>query len=106
MSILCIKEYRHVATDKNGNSLEVGVEDGSVTDQTIDFSGGVASSAAFKAGTKFVRLQTDAVCNIKFGDSPTAVVKSNAVGGGRMATDQTEYFGVVGGQKVSVIGDS
>ena len=56
-------------------------------------------SAAFAAGTRFVRLHTDAVCSFLIGTNPTAI----AQGSMRMAANQTEYFGVDAGDKVAVI---
>ena len=58
-----------------------------------------AQSAAFNSATRFVRLANDVVCSIAIGTNPTAIAQGSA----RMAANQTEYFGVNGGDKVAVI---
>jgi hypothetical protein len=71
------------------------------TDQSpVDYSGGVASSAAFASTTQFVRVICDTQCSIKFGTSPTAA-NTNKV----LPALTPEYFGVPPGlsYKISVI---
>lgn len=81
-----------------GGVLEVAQEP--CKDQTpVDFSGGVASSAAFDAKTRFVRIICDAQCSVKFGASPQTATNANAP----LAAMVPEYLGVVPGQVVSVI---
>lgn len=69
-----------------------------ITTQVLTISGSNAKSAALNANTRFVRVHTDAICHITAGDDPTATT-----GDARLAADQTEYFGVVPGQKLAVI---
>ena len=70
-----------------------------VTDQTpVVIGAGSLQSAAFNSKTNLVRIHTDAICSIAFGEDPTATADSK-----RMAAGQTEYFTVGGGQKVAVI---
>jgi hypothetical protein len=64
----------------------------------VDFSGGSASSAAFAATTKYVRVVCDADCSILFGASPQTAAATNAL----LPSKTIEYFGVVPGQIVSV----
>ena len=78
--------------------MQVGMEDGNSTDQVVDYSGGAAASAAFGARTRFIRLHTDSICSIKFGTAPTAATTNR-----RLAANQTEYYGVRPGDKVSGI---
>jgi hypothetical protein len=71
------------------------------TDQTpVDYSGGVASSAAFASATSYVRVICDTQCSIKFGTAPTAT-NANKV----LPALTPEYFGVPQGSayKISVI---
>lgn len=87
-----------------GYPMQVCVDlgSGATVDQTpVDFSGGVAPSAAFGAQTKFVRLHTDAICSIAFGKTPVATV-----GNRRMAAGQTEVWAVQPGTKVSAIANT
>lgn len=96
MSNLYIREYTAAAVQQ-GEGVPVMCEPG--TDQgVITISASAASSAAFGANTAFVRVHTDAICSIAFGTAPSATT-ANA----RMAANSTEYFGVIGGQKLSVI---
>lgn len=81
-----------------GGVLEVAAEP-SLQQTPVDFSGGVASSAAFNAKTRFVRIICDAQCSVKFGASPQTATNANTP----LAAMAPEYFGVVGGQIVSVI---
>lgn len=60
--------------------------------------GSEAKSSAFSAGTRLIRVHVDAICSIEIGTAPTATTSM-----ARMAADQTEYFGVVPGDKISVI---
>lgn len=69
-----------------------------VTEQTLTISATASQSAAFNVKTGMIRLHTDAICSVAFGTNPTATA-TNA----RLAANQTEYFVVAPGSKVSVI---
>lgn len=101
MSKLYITEYADMAQTVRGGA-QVAAQP-SVANQVIDYSAGVASSAAFNALTTYVRIHTDAICSIAFGTAPTATTASK-----RLAADNTEYFGVPIGQsfKVSAIANT
>lgn len=97
MATLYISEYATTGWT-TASGLPCGQEP-AITDQTAAI-GVAVSSAPFQANTRFVRLHCDAICSVKFGvaGSTTAAVTSK-----RLNANQTEYFGVVGGQVVSVI---
>jgi hypothetical protein len=58
-------------------------------------------SAAFPYQGVLVRVQCDAICHIEIGGTnPTAVATST-----RLTAGQTEYFVVVAGDKLAVIGE-
>lgn len=96
-SKLFISEFTNLATASAG-AAQVAQEP-AVTDQTpVDFSGGAAQSAAFSSATLFVRVMCDTRCAVKFGANPTATTSNKP-----LAADSPEYFGVVSGQKISVI---
>lgn len=95
MATLYITEYDKLADDTRG---PVPVGGTVVASQTVTIGAGSTQSNAFNAATRFVRLHTDAICSVEFGANPTATAAK-----ARMAADQTEYFGVTGGQKVAVI---
>lgn len=99
MASLYISEYIRMPSDHRG--LVPAAETPAVTTQKITISGTSAQSAAFGATTKFVRLHTDTICSVLFGADPTATANHM-----RMAADQTEYFGVVAGQKLAVISNT
>ncbi len=100
MAKLYISEYANLASYQGtSNSVQAAGEPASAV-QVVDFSGGAASSAAFGAQTRFVRLNTDATCSVRF-DGQAATTSYP-----RMGADQTEYFGVQPGSKLSVIGNS
>lgn len=98
-SKLFVSEYSTLATTNSGGSqAQIGSEP-NVADQVVDFSGGAAASAAFNANTRFVRLQCDTRCAIRVTTAGTAATTSNKP----LAADSPEYFGVLPGDKVSVI---
>lgn len=91
MATLYVRQYTRLAHDENGHPLAAGLEPGK--DATLSIAAG-SGNVALTAGTKFVRLHTDAICNFALGtDSTTAATTSNA----RMAANQTEFFGVAPG---------
>lgn len=99
MAFIYITEYVNAPPIQNGQMLAVGAEP-AIAEQRVAIGGASASSAAFNAKTKFVRIHTDAICSIKFGasGSTTAVATEK-----RMAANTTEFFGVVPGQVVANI---
>lgn len=100
-STLSVSEYQRLAsqTESGGSSGQIAVEP-SADQSLVDFSGGVAASAAFAATTRFVRVSCSIRCAIKFGPagSTTATTANKPLG-----VDLPEYFGVQVGQVVSVI---
>ena len=96
MATLYISEF--VTIGGTGNFPVAGAFQPSITTQTVAIGATALASSAFNALTTFVRLHTDGICSVAFGANPTATTSS-----ARLAANQTEYFGVVPGQKVSVI---
>jgi hypothetical protein len=96
MPKLFISEYDRMPSDPRG-LVPTGSEP-AVATQAVAIGGASEQSAAFNARTKFIRLHTDAICSVKFGANPTATADDL-----RMAANQTEFFGVVAGDKVAVI---
>lgn len=64
-------------------------------EQTVSFG---ASSSAFAAGTKAIRVWADADCHIAIGASPSASTSNMP-----LAEKTAEYFLVSPGDKVSVV---
>ena len=95
MAVLFITEYARLAIESQGIPVLVGLEPSRT--QTVAIWAG-SLQATLNAGTKFLRLHTDAICHVKFGTNPTASATEM-----RMAANQTEFFGVKGGELVAVI---
>lgn len=72
-----------------------------VVEQTPVAIGTVASSAVFGAATCFIRVHVDAICSIAIGSDPVATTNNM-----RLAANQTEYFAVTPGDKISVISNT
>lgn len=101
MTKLYITEYPSLgAVTINGTGVVQAPLEPEFTTQVVDFTSGVAQSAAFQPNTVLVRLNTDAICSILFGKNPTATTSSQ-----RMSANQTEYKQVGKGlnYKVSAI---
>lgn len=69
------------------------------TTQVITFTTSSVQSTAFAATTRFVRVISDGAGCLAYGSNPTATTSSM-----RIAADSPEYFGVMPGQKLAVIG--
>lgn len=101
MATLYITEFTTLASVGGPGLAVQGGQTPPVAQQTVAIGGSSTPSTAFNVNTKFVRLHTDAICSVEFGAAPTATAAK-----ARLAANQTEYFGVIGGQKVAVITNS
>lgn len=81
MAVLFVTEYAQVVDG-------VGVEP-ALAEQTVAIGAGSVQSAELNAGTHFVRLHTDAICSVKFGQNPTATATT-----ARMAANETRMHAV------------
>lgn len=97
MALLYIWEFSEMVTRDSG--IPIGKTPGILMQAPVVIGATSLQSAAFNAGTGYVRLNCDAVCSVVFGSNPTAVAQVSA----RLAANQTEYFGVNPGDKVAVI---
>jgi len=100
MSKLYISEYADLASGVGSGGTAQIVSESAVATQVVDFSGGVVSSNAFNARTRIIRIHTDAICSVRFDGSASTTSHM------RMVADQTEYFGVQPGSKLSVIANT
>ena len=90
MTKLYVSEYaRMTQASGPGNTVVQAPEEPPLATQVVDYTAGAASSAAFNAKTRFVRLHTDAICSVAFGASPVATTAFP-----RLAAGQTEYRGI------------
>lgn len=100
MAVLYIAEFANLGGQGNFPVQAAGVPP--IAEQTISISGSsTACTNAFNKNTNFVRIETDSICSIAFGTSPTATT-----GNMRLAANTTEYFSVPPGYKVAVISNS
>lgn len=97
MANLNITEYSGILAYWTTASAQMVVQP-SVTVQNVAIAGASAQSAAFNANTNIIRINTDAICAVLVGSSPTALTSST-----RLVVGQTEYFGVKAGDKIAVI---
>lgn len=95
MAVLYITEYSRLAIEYQGLTAMVGLEPSRTQTAAI---GAGSVQATIGPGTRFVRLHTDAICHVKFGTNPVATSSEM-----RMAANQTEFFGLKGGELVAVI---
>lgn len=70
-----------------------------LVNQAVNVAASSTQSAVFSGDTKLVRIHCEEVCYVLFGANPTATLTSM-----RLAANATEYFVVVPGQRVAVIG--
>lgn len=99
MATVYITEFARQGRDASGFQMVVADEP-AIANQTVAITAGSVQSSAFNALTKFVRVNTDAVCSIEFGTNPTASSTTR-----RLAANSTEYFSVPLGAsyKIAVI---
>lgn len=91
MTTLYISEYA---------SLGKGdcAQEPSIATQTVAIGGTSTQSSTFNANTNYIRVHAAAICSVSFGVNPTAAATH-----ARLNAGQTEYFGVIPGQRLAVI---
>jgi hypothetical protein len=98
-----VTEFQGAAVDSTRHYVPIADASGSTTENAsspITSGASHAESAAFSTGTTYIRVHNDSggpIC-VLIGTTPVATT-NNA----RMSSDQTEYFGVKAGDKISVI---
>ena len=95
MGLCYISEYKETRQVDGGNA-QVGQEPS--LDQTPVTFSTEAKSSVFAADTKLIRVQSDTDCHFRIGDSPIATTNNKP-----MTAGIPEYFGVIAGQKLSII---
>lgn len=93
MAKLYITECSNIGTASGAQVLKMPP----VATQVVDFSGGVTSSNPYNRSTWVIRVQTDAICSVRFDGSASTTSHM------RMGAGQTECFQVQPGEKLSVI---
>ena len=98
MSSLYLTEYQYVAYAQGpalgaGEPVPCGVEP-QITTQVLAIGGGSVQSANLNPNTHFVRLHTDSICSVAFGQDPVTPNPVATTSSMRLAANQTEFFGV------------
>ena len=89
MAVLYIRSYQGMGMDLMGQVVQTGLEP-AIEDLTLTISGAASTlSTALSSSAKFIRVNADAVCSIKFGLT-TAVVATAT--NGRISANSTEFF--------------
>ncbi len=102
MANLYISEYKTISYEVAGMTPMVQIAregDDIVRRDPIDFSGGEAQSSDFAATTKFVEIWSDEDCLYAVGADPDA-----SVAGTPLTAKASKVFGIVPGDKISVVG--
>lgn len=99
MTSMYIEEYESLAQINNGGLIQAGRQL-PLAVQKVTFTT-AASSAAFNAKTKYVRIHPDGICSYRFGTAATG--QDATTGYPRMIAGQTEYFAVAPGQFLSAV---
>jgi hypothetical protein len=63
-----------------------------LAEQIVNIGAGSSQSLGFTAGTRVIRVHTDAIMSFAIGNNPTATTSTR-----RMAANTTEYYGADGG---------
>lgn len=98
MAVATITEHRLMMRSADGHIMQIPGDYG-VDQADVDFTAGHAESAAFAATTLYVYINVDTACRVAFGSSPAA----SASGNRRFSKDQSGFWPVVGGHKVSFV---
>jgi len=97
---LFITEYADLSETVRGAAQ--APKDPPLAEQVVTIGGVSTQSSAFNAATRFILIACDSICSVYVGGTnPTATTSSH-----RMAADQAEYRGVIGGDKLAVISNS
>ena len=96
MAVLHVQEYRELAQDAKGYTIQAGKEPALAT-QAKTLSGSTQSDA-FQVHTQFVRVVSDVACHLKFGVNPTATTSDMLI---QAAT--VEFFAVIPDQKIAAL---
>lgn len=104
MSTLYITELKDMPVLNTAGVIPQCPQVPGLAEQAITISGASTASAAFNANTTFVMLHTDVICSLAW--SETASAATAVITAQRMAANETRFYGVRGGGKVSVIANT
>lgn len=93
-----IREYQKMAQVQASKSDLSAPQEPGVDQDPITVSGTHAESAAFATDTRFIGITCDGIMSLVFGAAPVATTNHFRIPAGVIA-----YYGVIPGQKVSLI---
>jgi hypothetical protein len=103
MAFLYIEEFSALGQPQLKNAFIAAGAASTLTPTTsqspVVNTGATTQSAAFQATTIMIRVHADSICSVKVGGASPTATTSNM----RFAANQTEYFSVIGGDKLAVI---
>lgn len=102
MANLNIAEFSKLTRIEGAEAGQIADLESLVAEQVV-LIGTEVDSAAFNEATRIIRVEAEAICKVTYGTAPTANATTGAI---RMVAGQTEYYGVAGGKKISVISSS
>lgn len=100
MAQVSIEEFVNVAETVRG-AAPIPL-DPPIATQVVAITGASLQSAPFNALTRFIRINTDAVCSIRNNEANPAATTAS----GRWSANTTEFRGVSGGNKLAVISNT
>lgn len=102
MANLFVSEYQSIGwVGSSHTQLIHAPSNPVVAEQHVAVGVSSASSEAFNAATKFVRVVSDTACNIAFGSTPSALTTEHF-----LPANAIEFYAVVAGTKIAVIANS
>lgn len=95
-----IAEFGDVGVTATNIRAQIAPLPPAVEQPMIDFTSGHAESAAFAAGTTYVRVSCDTRCAVKVGPAGATIATTANM---PLGADVPEYFAVKAGQVISIV---
>ncbi len=101
MPTLYVTEFSGLAIDDHGQSIMSPDYKKRTAKWSMAITGSHTESQAFASNTTFIKFNVDATCSIDIAAAPVAVATAD-----RIAINDTQFVGVEGGWKISVISNT
>lgn len=100
MAVLYVTEFQYIGR-QGGSDVQLPLAPAQVFNNNVAI-GAQAQSNAFGSKTNLIRVHADAICSVAVGGTNPIATAADA----RFAANQTEYFFVIPGHKLSVISNT